>query len=109
MAVDPLVSVGIVLLLLLAVLSWLTRRIPAGSLGAATKERVKLTPQHSVHLVEVAGLRLLVGTGPSGAPQVLARLGEIEAPSTAPVPEAAPLFPRSIGALFNLGRLGAAR
>ena len=39
---------------------------------------VSRTGQHAVHVIESAGRRLLVGTGPSGAPRVLAELGEVE-------------------------------
>lgn len=77
--VDPLVFVGAVLLLLLAGLSWLTRRFQGGALGhgSGNRARVVLTNQHVVHLIEVGGKRLLVGTGPSGAPRVLAELGDV--------------------------------
>jgi hypothetical protein len=85
---DPLVFVGAVLLSLLAGLSWLTRRIPGGALGGrGGRGRVVLTNHHEVHLIELGGVRLLVGTGPSGAPRVLAQLGE--APVVEPVPERA--------------------
>ena len=81
-------SVGAVLLVLLAGLSWLTRRVQGGPLGSS-RARVALTNQHAVHLIELGGVRLLVGTGPSGAPQVLAQLGDsaaIEAEPDAPRP-----------------------
>lgn len=78
-AVDPLTFVGLVLLALLAVLSWLTRRVRGGALGTSVgRERLALTAQHTVQVIEIAGVRLLVGTGPSGAPRVLATLGEVE-------------------------------
>lgn len=80
--------VGAVLLGLLAGLTWLTRRIPAGALGGrGGRERLVLTNHHEVHLIELGGVRLLVGTGPSGAPRVLAQLGE--APIVEPAPERA--------------------
>lgn len=74
---DPLTVVGAVLLVVLGLLSWLTRRVQGGSLRGVG-ERVALTSQHSVHVVELAGVRMLVGTGPSGAPRLLAALGEVE-------------------------------
>jgi hypothetical protein len=90
--VDPLVFVGAVLLLMLAGLSWLTRRIQGGALGgSAGRGRVVLTNHHAVHLIELGGVRLLVGTGPSGAPRVLAQLGAVEAVEAAP--EAARSWP----------------
>ncbi len=72
---DPLLFVGAVLLGLLALLSVLSKRA-RGVAGA--RESVALTGQHAVHVVEIAGRRLLLGTGPSGAPRVLAELGELE-------------------------------
>lgn len=69
-----MLSVGAVLLVLFGVLSWLTRRLQSGSISTARRERVSLTSQHAVHLVELGGVRLLIGTGPSGAPRVLAEL-----------------------------------
>jgi hypothetical protein len=76
---DPLVLVGVVLLGLLAALSWLSRRLRgAGAALGHGRESVSLTGQHAVHVIEIAGRRLLVGTGPSGAPRVLAELGEVE-------------------------------
>jgi hypothetical protein len=71
--------VGLVLLALLVLLSALNRR-SRGRSGAG-RQTVALTGQHAVHVVEIAGRRLLVGTGPSGAPRVLAELGEVEAPA----------------------------
>lgn len=85
--VDPLVFVGAVLLLVLAALSWLTRRVQGAALGGGgSRTRVVLTNQHAVHLIEVGGKRLLVGTGPSGAPRVLAELGEVTVVEPAPEP-----------------------
>jgi hypothetical protein len=75
-AVDPLLLVGAVLLGLLAILSHLTRRLRGGGAGQG-RQTVALTGQHAVHVVEIAGRRLLVGTGPSGAPRVLVELGEV--------------------------------
>lgn len=38
---------------------------------ARDREVVRLTPQHQLHVVEVAGQRLIVGTGPGGAPRLV--------------------------------------
>jgi flagellar biogenesis protein FliO len=100
--VDPLVFVGAVLLLLLAGLSWLTRRIQA---GGDSRVRVVLTNQHAVHLIEVGGKRLLVGTGPSGAPRVLAELGEV----TAVEPTPAPVRPWAWLGMFGRVEVGSGR
>ncbi|KIG15769.1 hypothetical protein DB30_05339 [Enhygromyxa salina] len=80
--------VGLTLVCLLAVLSWLTRRVRGGgALGTlGSRERMALTAQHTVQVIEIAGVRLLVGTGPSGAPAVLATLGEVELKETRPEP-----------------------
>lgn len=102
-ALDPLMFVGLVLLALLAVLSWLTRRVRGGPLGTgAGRERLALTAQHTVQVIEIAGVRLLVGTGPSGAPRVLATLGEVDLSASKPEPE--PPMARPWAEL--LGRLG---
>ena len=76
--IDPLLLVGAVLLGLLAILSHLTRRLRGGGAGQG-RQTVALTGQHAIHVVEIAGRRMLIGTGPSGAPKVLAELGEVEA------------------------------
>lgn len=91
--------VGAVLLLMLGGLSWLTRRMQGGALGGGGRGRVVLTNQHAVHLIELGGKRLLVGTGPSGAPRVLAELGE------APMVEAVPEAVRPWAWLGMLGRV----
>ena len=89
-AIDPLTLVGLVLLALLGVLSWLTRRVKGGALGTSLgREQLALTAQHTVQVIEIAGVRLLVGTGPSGAPRVLATLGEVELTESKPEPELA--------------------
>jgi hypothetical protein len=79
----PLLYVGVVLLGLLVILSQLNRRVRGGGAGQA-RQTVVLTGQHAIHVVEIAGRRLLVGTGPSGAPRVLAELGEAEAAAYEP-------------------------
>jgi len=68
-----ILSVTAVLLLLAAALWWLRRRglVRYGSRGHAprtlqTVERVALGPQHSLHLVRLAGRGLLVGVSPGG-------------------------------------------
>jgi hypothetical protein len=99
---DPLLSVGAVLSVLFIVLSILARRTRGGALGERA-QRVMLTDRHVVHLVEIGGVRLLVGTGPSGAPRVLASLGEVEAKAHAAAEASSP---RWIGVLDRLGVVG---
>lgn len=82
--IDPLLLVGGVLLGLLALLSSLTRRLRGGT--SHGRHTVALTGQHALHVVEIAGRRLLVGTGPSGSPKVLAELGEAQAGDLQPSP-----------------------
>jgi hypothetical protein len=65
------VLVAAALLAALLVLRWLTRS-SASRLGRT----IPLTPGHRLHVVEVDGRRLLVGTGPAGAPQLLTELGD---------------------------------
>lgn len=99
LSLDPLVFVGAALLGLFAALSWLTRQIHGKkSCIFAGRERVILTDQHTVQVVEIGGVRLLVGTGPSGAPSVLAELGE--------APVDAQLQPQTRSWIEWLGRLG---
>ena len=66
-------AVGAVLSLLAASLWWLRRRGlvrqgPGGSRKHALQavERLALGPQHSLHLVRLAGRGLLLGTSPAG-------------------------------------------
>jgi len=70
--VFALVAVG--LLLVLGVLVRLTRG--AGKLPAKV---IVLGAGHRLHVVELEGRRLLVGTGPSGPPQLLTELAELPA------------------------------
>lgn len=68
-----LVAVGGGLLVVLMLLVWLGR----GSRGARSERAqtvVGLTPGHALHVVELEGRRLLVGTGPSGPPRLLLEL-----------------------------------
>ena len=68
-----LVKVGLVLLALLVGLVLLNRRVrpqvrrPKGSF-------TRLTAQQGVHLLEIEGRRLLIGTGPTGAPRLVCDL-----------------------------------
>ena len=66
-------AVSAVLLLLAASLWWLRRKgiVRQGSGGSRKHalqavERLMLGPQHSLHLVRLAGRGLLVGTSPAG-------------------------------------------
>lgn len=58
-------------LLVLLVSLRLTRRT-----GSRSERPIALTSQHRLHVVEVEGRRLLVGTGPSGPPQLLVELAD---------------------------------
>jgi hypothetical protein len=85
---SPLLAVGAVLLGLLILLAQLGRRIRRGP-GSGPRT-VRLTQAHAVHVVEIAGRRLLLGTGPSGAPRVLVELGEVEPSDELVAEEAGP-------------------
>ncbi|NVB36796.1 flagellar biosynthetic protein FliO [Pseudenhygromyxa sp. WMMC2535] len=80
-SLDPLTSVGVVLAGLFVGLSWLTRRLQSPGLpaGSRSERSFTLTGQHAVHVIEIGNERLLVGTGPSGAPRLLAELGPAQA------------------------------
>lgn len=74
-----LVAVGgglLVALLLLVLL----RRGSAASRRERPRSVVTLTPGHALHVVDVAGRRLLVGTGPSGPPSLLLELQDPAVP-----------------------------
>lgn len=82
-AAHPLLSIAGLLLVLFAGLSWLNRRAQGAGLnlrrsGSLRRESVALTGQHALHMVELAGERWLVGTGPGGGPRLIARLGRAE-------------------------------
>jgi|HubBroStandDraft_1064217.scaffolds.fasta_scaffold68098_3 flagellar biogenesis protein FliO len=71
--IRQVLAVGAVLLLLAASLWWLRRKglVRHGSSGSRKNalqavERLMLGPQHSLHLVRLAGRGLLVGTSPAG-------------------------------------------
>lgn len=104
--VDPLLLVGGVLLGLLVMLSSLTRRLRGGGVGHG-RQTVALTGQHAIHVVEIAGRRLLVGTGPSGAPRVLVELDEAEAAAELQPSSDSPAWGRPWAELIErLGGLG---
>lgn len=67
-------AVGVVLLLLSGSLWWMRRKGIAGRLAGGPRrrtlqavERLMLGPQHSLHLVRLAGRGLLVATSPTGS------------------------------------------
>lgn len=53
--------------------------------GGPRPQSIALTGQHAVHVVEAAGQRLVIGTGPGSAPSLLCRLDPPE-----PTPAAEP-------------------
>ena len=65
-----LLYTGAVLAVMFIFLALLGRRF-GGRARAANQSVVGLTSQHRLHVVELDGRRLLVGTGPSGAPSLL--------------------------------------
>ena len=89
---DPmlhLVAIGGGLLVALLLLRWLGRGARAG--GHAPPTVVGLTPAHALHVVEVEGRRLLVGTGPGGPPRLLMELPASPTPAwSAPSRDAPP-------------------
>jgi flagellar biogenesis protein FliO len=50
---------------------------------------IPLGAGHRLHVVEVEGRRLLIGTGPSGPPQLLTELAELPAWANAELGEGA--------------------
>ncbi|MFV8749219.1 hypothetical protein ACNOYE_01580 [Nannocystaceae bacterium ST9] len=80
---EPLFTVGLTLGAALLGTSWIAKRMRA---GAGARQSVALTGQHAVHVVELEGERLVIGTGPSGAPRLIARLPALEVPPTPAAP-----------------------
>lgn len=78
----PLIVVGGGLLVALLFLTVLGRVLGRGRHQRA-QSVVSLTPGHALHVVELAGRRLVVGTGPSGPPRLLLELPEAGLPSWA--------------------------
>lgn len=70
--VFALVGLGLLLVLLVLI------RFARGSARLPTKV-IALGTGHRLHVVELEGRRLLVGTGPSGPPQLLTELAELPA------------------------------
>ncbi|MBA3547704.1 MAG: flagellar biosynthetic protein FliO [Nannocystis sp.] len=66
-----IVVVGLGLTLVLLLLVRVTRR------RVGPQKLIHLGSGHRLHVVEVEGRRLLVGTGPSGPPQLLTELAEL--------------------------------
>ena len=64
----------------------LRRRRPAGPRA----QTVALTAQHALHVVEIGGSRLLVGTGPAAAPRLLRELSDCGAQHSRAIPVARP-------------------
>ncbi len=78
---EHLLTVGLTLGAVLVGLSWVSKHLRA---SAGARKTVALTGQHAVHVVELDGERLLIGTGPGGAPRLLTRLpaAPLEPPAT---------------------------
>jgi hypothetical protein len=69
-----LVQIGLLLGMLVGTLVWLGRRARASEPGIV--KPIRLGAHHSLHIVIVEDRRLLVGTGPGAAPQLICDLGE---------------------------------
>lgn len=69
-----LVQIGLLLGMLVGTLVWLGRRARAAEPGIV--QPIRLGAHHSLHIVIVEDRRLLVGTGPGAAPQLICDLGE---------------------------------
>lgn len=71
----------------------LRRRQPNG----VRPHSIPLTGQHAVHIIDTEGARLVVGTGPGAAPQLLCRLPTPTDRSAPPERPDAPAPPRRAG------------
>jgi len=79
------VVVGLGLSLGLLLIARSARRAAAGR----QEKLIPLGSGHRLHVVEVEGRRLLIGTGPSGPPQLLTELAELPAWANAELGEGA--------------------
>lgn len=70
-----LLYTGAVLAVMFVFLALLGRRL-GGRAGRASRTVIGLGGQHRLHVLEIDGRRLLVGTGPSGAPSLLCELDD---------------------------------
>ena len=70
-----LLYTGAVLAVMFILLSWVGRRV-GGRANSAVRAVIPVTSQHRLHVVDVDGRRLLVGTGPQGAPSLVCELGD---------------------------------
>ncbi|MEZ4450765.1 MAG: flagellar biosynthetic protein FliO [Nannocystaceae bacterium] len=69
-----LLYTGAVLAAMFVFLALLGRRL--GGRASANRTVIGLGGQHRLHVLEVDGRRLLVGTGPSGPPSLLCELDD---------------------------------
>ena len=69
-----LVQLGLLLGVLVGTLVYLGRRARAGEPGIV--QPIRLGAHHALHIVTVEDRRLLVGTGPGAAPQLICDLGD---------------------------------
>ncbi len=96
-----LAQIGLLLLLGAGAVVWFGHRRCRG--GPA--RTIPLTPQHAVHVVDLDGRRILLGTGPAGAPSLLCTLEGADPSESAP--DAAldgPVAPVGRPAVLAVGR-----
>ena len=97
-----LVQLGLLLGVLVGTLVWLGRRARAAEPGIV--QPIRLGAHHSLHIVTVEDRRLLVGTGPGAAPQLISDLAERPRGGRHSEPSAKPVNGQSVG----LGGFGTA-
>lgn len=69
-----LIEVGLLLGLVAGLLMWLGKR--AKTLDPSVMRTIRLSPQHAVYVVAIEDRRLLIGVGPTSAPELLCDLAE---------------------------------
>jgi hypothetical protein len=97
-----LVQLGGVLLVALGAVAWMRGRQRRGPLGGVRS--IRLTAQHAVHVVDIEGRRMLVGTGPGQAPRLLTDLPAGATPSGTPQSKAASGHATAQATGWNVGR-----
>ena len=78
---STLLPLGAALLAVAGLVRWQRRR--RGD-APRTVQTVRLTPQHALHVIDLDGRRLVVGTAPGAAPRLV---------ESGPVPESMPQEP----------------
>lgn len=76
-----LIAVALGLALVSGLLWWVGRRIHGRGSSSPARRSIRLTATDSLHVIELEGRRLLVGTGAGASPRLICELQGNEVPS----------------------------